>query len=82
MPSEASKKRQAQKRERRQAGGRRKQPESALRTEKPAQLGTHVEEEAVSEGACAVPPPLAPVVDKASSHVAALKLSPRSCTGE
>ena len=83
MPSESAKKRQAQKKERRQAGGRRKQPAPTPKTDKPPQNGdveTAVEEEAVAEGACAAPQTsVATVVEKS---VAALKLSPLSCTGE
>ena len=78
MPSEAAKKRQAQKKGKRQAASRaaQKRPTPLQQTEK--ENGDEGSSSSLSEGACAATPSLKEV----DGAVADLKLSARSCTGE
>ena len=83
MPSEAAKRRQAQKREKRQVASRAAQKRVA-QAKKPEKENGEDEQpcssssSSVSEGACAA----TPSVKEVGGAVADLKLSTRSCTGK
>lgn len=80
MPSEAAKRRQAQKKAQKQASSRSAQKRTVTSdTPLPKELATS---DVKSVGATAVPNPVVNGAASLSSGVAGIKLSQRSCTGE